>query len=98
MGTPPFVERISKERNCSSELVRATVTDGLAALRWEYEAERARLADRCLRDGSTHTVAETCGLSPRHLGVSQVEGCGSAVTPFTPLRTAAKDGHEESVT
>ena len=46
MGTPPFVERISKERNCSPELVRATVIDRLPALRWEYEAGRAREADR----------------------------------------------------
>ena len=27
-----------------------------------------------------------------------VAGGRTAVTPFTPLRTAAKDGHEESVT
>jgi hypothetical protein len=32
-----------------------------------------------------------------HLGICQVKTCGTAVTPFTPLRTAANGGHEESV-
>jgi hypothetical protein len=32
MSTPRFVERVSKERNCSPELVRTIVTDCLAAL------------------------------------------------------------------
>jgi hypothetical protein len=31
------------------------------------------------------------------LGISHVKRLGTAVTPFTPLRTAAKCGHEESV-
>lgn len=32
MDTPRFTERISKERNCAPELVRAIITDCLAAL------------------------------------------------------------------
>ena len=32
MDIPQFTERIAKERNCTPELVRAIVTDGLATV------------------------------------------------------------------